>query len=185
MAITARQSLAFRDLRGHVGKVGFWYTYNSATAANLGAASTQIAAINTAIVALTNAQVVAVNGLAGNRLDPVHYGSNGVYANAETKAKLSFLAFAAGGVHSSFVRLEIPAPVVAMFLADKETVDPANAAVATLFSALSTSDAQGGFASDKMGNPITYFLGGTLVRRPFQRKITIYDLSADLGEPEE
>lgn len=185
MAIVAKQSLAFRDLRGHVGRVSYYYTYLVADAAHLGAASGAIATINTAIVALTNALVVAVTGIAGNRLDPLQYGGSGPYANAETKAKLTFLAVAAGGVHTSLVRMEVPAPVVAMFLPDKETVDPGNAAVVSLSSALSVSDAQGGFASDRLGNPIVGLVAGTLVRRPFQRKITIWDLSADLGEPEE
>lgn len=186
MAIIAKQALTFRDLRGHVGKVNFWYTYLAATAADLGAASTAIAAINTAIVALTNAVAVGITGLASNRLNPHQYGTTSTYANAETKARLTFLSVASGGVHTSLVRMDIPAPSLsAMFLADKETVDVGATAVAALTSALSASDAQGGFASDRYGNPITSLIGGVLVRRPFQRKITIWDLSADLTEPEE
>jgi len=189
--IPALQTITFRDCRGHIGKVKYYYLYDTTVAANAGltAAYTQVGVINAAILALTNALAVSITGLRSTPLAPNNYGANSDYANCETKARLAWVAqVIATGVGTSDVlaRMDIPAPLVAIFLADKQTVNPANGLVATLNTALTTVDAHAGQACTRTGAVFTSGLvGGLLQRRKFQRKLTIWDKSANLDEEEE
>lgn len=181
----ALNTLTLRDLRGHTGKVSFLYSYDPSAAADFLTAYTAVLAIINAVDALTVCQLVGVGGLASNRYSPNSYGGSGPYANAETKARLTFQVANPSTLSiASRTHIDIPAPVVAMFENDKETVNPAYGPMATLTAALLAVDAHNGQAVTRTGLIFTAFLGGTLVRRPFQRKINIYDKSANLDEPE-
>jgi hypothetical protein len=188
--LAAKQGLSFRDCRGHVGKVNYYYLWDSAVAASAGlvAARAAITNINSAIEGLTNALVVGVTGINSLPLNPLDYGATTDYANAETKARLYYQSqTVATGVVTSYgtIHIDIPAPLVTMFLADKETVNPAFAAVATLTAALQAVDAHAGQACNKQGAYFGAFIGGLLIRRKLQRKLTLYSKSSNLDEPEE
>jgi len=188
--VIQRQSLTLRDLRGHIGKVSFYYDYDPSAAADFLAAYTAVGAILAAIEALSNALVVGVEGLHGDRYSPLNYGSNSTYANCETKARLTYaVAVGAALNQTGLTHIDIPAPIVAMFYGDKETVNPAYAAVATLTAALQAVDAHAGQAVTRNGmiylpSPTT-LIGGTLVRRKLQKRLTLYDKSPNLDEEEE
>jgi hypothetical protein len=152
--------------------------YDRSVTNSLQDAASLCVSITSALQALSNAALFSVTGIIGEVLAPNQYGSALTYANAETKAKLTLLA-ADHSVH----RLEIPAPVLSMFEADQQTV--LGSAISTLVGLLTQAPIASSFACVRTGSPFAASVGGLLVRRPFQRKITIYDLSANLDEPEE
>lgn len=181
--IVAPNSITFRDLRGHTGKVHWYIGYDPTVGAQVTGAHTIYATVATAIEAMTSALVVNATGVGGQILLPNSYGGAGPYANAETKARLTFLVSYTGG-GQALTHYDIPAPLIAMFLSDKETINPANALVTAFVAAITT--AVGGAAPTTRGNGvISTFVGGVLVRRKLQRKLTIWDKSPNLDEPEE
>jgi len=179
------QGLVFRDNRGHVGKTSFHYAFDNSVAANTQAAYVAMQGIVTEIALMSNAALIGVPGVTNLALNPLEYGASAQYANAETKAVLTFQTVTPGAIAAGYglVRISIPAPKLSIFYGDQETVDPAQ--VATLLTLLTTADAHGGTACGKQEGQITAFLGGMLARRKFQRKLTIYDKSANLDEEEE
>lgn len=180
----ARQEATYRDLRGHIGKVSFFYSFNATIAANTQNAFLAVQAIIANISLLTNAALVRVTGLTATVLPPNAYGSNTSYSNCETKARLVYQVFLSPDPSvTSQVHIDIPAPNLTMFFADRETVNPAS--IAALTAALQTPDATSGQAASKNDFVFGPFLGGLLVRRKLQRKLTIYDKSPNLDEPEE
>lgn len=184
--VVARNGLTLRDARGHTGKVGWYYTYDPSAAVDIANARSQCLAIAAAIEQLTNALAVTLTGLAGQGLAPNSYGANTDYANAETKARMTFLTQNTSAPSQfGIAHIDVPAPLVSIFLADKQTVDPTNSAVVTFVTAMTTPDATAGQAVTKSNLVYLTFLGGQLQRRKFQRKITIWDKSAKLDEPEE
>jgi len=75
--------------------------------------------------------------------------SAGTYQNTGDSARLAFQT-AAGNI----VRLTLPAPTIAIFLADRITVDPANTLVIAIVAAAI------GSLTDGSGNAVVSFLGG-------------------------
>lgn len=187
MAYTiARQEVSLRDCRGHVGKTSFYYTYDTAVAANVANARAYCGTIIAAIEACTNALAITIGGLFSQPLNPDNYGANTTYANAETKARLVFqVERNVVPINYKQGSLFIPAPLQSDFFADRETVNAADANIAALVTAMVTPDATSGRAVTKDGSVYVGLLGGLLVRRRLQRKITIWDKSANLDEPEE
>jgi len=183
----ARQAVSYRDHRGHVGKTSFYYNYSNAAAANVLDAQAGVQDILTAILNMTNGLLVSVSGLASQVENPQQYGANAQFANAEDKARLWYTTSKVVGGVTDFAKasLLIPAPLVAIFYADQETVNPANALVAALTAALGTVDGAGGAPCDRRGYLFGAFIAGELLRRRFQRRITLWDKSANLDEPEE
>jgi hypothetical protein len=180
-----KQGFTFRDARGHKSTFGFYYyCVDFNTAADSAAAIARITLISGDVAALTNAVLVNVTGWASEQLNVAATGGTGDYQNCETKAKLTFQSVYTAPVAPQLARMSIPAPIVAsVFLADKETVSPA--LLATLVGHLTTPDGTGGGVCTKNGQLLGTLLGGTLTRNKFQRKLTIYDKSANLDEPEE
>ena len=111
-------------------------------------------------------------------LTPLAYGATAQYSNAEDKLVFRVLA-----ADLTIHKLEIPCPVLSAFLADQETAS--GAALADLIAVLTTAPAASSFLCTKAGSPYSLSVGGQLKRRRFQRKLTIYDKSANLDEPEE
>lgn len=77
--------------------------------------------------------------------------ATGSYQSVRVSAQLMFQTGS-----GSILRLTIPAPSAGIFLADKQTVDPANTLVAAIVTACL------GTLSDAAGNTAVAFLGGTL-----------------------
>lgn len=74
----------------------------------------------------------------------------------QTTADTARLLFQTGS--GSIIRLTLPAPKVALFLADKITVDPANATVVSIVNAAV------GHLSDGAGSAVVSFVGGVYDR---------------------
>jgi hypothetical protein len=185
--ITARSFVSLRDNRGHLGKLGWYYEFDVADAAHINDAYAQNVAIAAAFVGCSNAAQVAYGGFVGRVLEPNQYGSSAQYSAAEDKARLTFLAVDddVSPTFASFVHYEVPAPKASIFYADGETVNSASAPMVTLIAALLTIDPSGGHVVNTSGSIVSAFLGGIRKRRPLQRKLTIYDKSPNLDEPEE
>jgi hypothetical protein len=187
--VIGRQGVTLRDCRGHTGKTSFYYNYDAATAANVKNARDKSNVIISDIIALSNALVVGQTGLTSQDFSPLSYGANSTYANCETKALLTFMGViaAVGGAPAKhkLIHLSIPAPVQSMFYADRETVNPAVTAVAQLITDITAADATSGTVCSEDGATFTSFVAGILIRRKFQRRLTIYDKDPNLTEPEE
>jgi len=184
--VTAHFGISLRDARGHVGKCGLWYTFDNVDAAHVDDAYNNMLNIANAMSAMSNAALQQYTGLIGRQLQ-LNYGGTGTYVDVEDKAKLTWQIdnVAPPPVALGLVRVEIPAIKSVCFLADQETVDPNQALVDTFLDLLESPDASGGYVSSKTGLILGAFIGGTRTRRKFQRKITIYDKSANLDEPDE
>lgn len=172
----ATQTYTWRDARGHIGKTRFYISYDSGVAAD---AKTVGINIRTAVAALTNAALIKGTGPDGFELDPVTFGAVAEYLNAETKLRLVYLCGQAGPpVQSTQHRLEIPSPKVADFNTDQETA--LASAIAPLITVLKTA-VGAAFVSNADSSPVQHGLGGVLIRRKLQRKLTIYDKLPDLS----
>jgi hypothetical protein len=167
--------LIYRDVKGFSSAVRVHVNYDT-----IDHAATILGTLNTAIAALTNAAFNGSHGLAFNAPKPTVYGSNAVFSTIEDKAAFTFVDNA-GVVH----RFQIPAPKDAIFLADGETVDPANGLVTAFVTAMTTAGAGPSFFSSTAGNAITFFAAGVRVRRKIRRKINIFTLNPSLSGPDE
>lgn len=163
------QTATFRDDKGQTGVVRFFVT-----AATEDDARPLALAIVNAMAALSNASLDAAQGAYTRSPAPHTYGANAVYERIEDKANLTYQT-ASGAIH----RYGIPAPKVAIFLADGETVDTANGLVATLTAALVAAGAS------RDGVAIDSFIGGILGRSPFRRRFNIFTLNPALAGPGE
>jgi hypothetical protein len=170
-----------------VGRTHFYYLFDPSVANNVKNARDATGLAWADIEALTNGAVVDIGGLFSQSLNPLDYGTAAPYANAEDKAVLTYQTAPISNPFNLFgkMRISIPAPILALFLADQETVDPANASLVTLTTKLLATDASGGVFADGRGFQPTQFIGGVLVRRKQQRKLTLYTKSPNLDEPEE
>lgn len=171
---------SLRDARGQIGRVGGFYVFNDASAADIGAGVAHVENIINAMVSMSNAIVVRQYGLGSQIFNPQQYGANADYPNAEDKATLIYRTSV-----ETLVRFSIPAPLAALFLTDAETVDPGGALLATLTGLLTSSDSAGGSASSNGGNFIAAFVGGSRRRLRFQRKTTIWTKDPSETIPEE
>src|SRR5215469_8761456 len=128
MAVHAqKQSLTYRDAKGNTARYSFFV--DGGTTAN--AASSAAGTVIAAIAPLTNAVLQSAVGPSLVVQQEVVYGTNATFASVEDKAVFTFQT-ATGDIH----RTQIPAPVSSIFLADGETVDPANTAVVTYVAAV-------------------------------------------------
>jgi|SRR5438105_4476997 len=165
-ATVVRASYTFRDAKGATARVSLYI--NQGGGASVPAVSAQIAA---ALAGLTNAHVTDPMAAPG----VVVYGGTGTYQDIEDKAVIS-LADGFGKLH----RYQVPAPLASLFLADGETVDSANAALATLLAVFA-----GGNIVDRGGTQVAQFVGGVRQRRRVHRKINIFTKNPLLTGPAE
>lgn len=168
MAVTMLSTLSLRDDKGQVAKMR-WYS----TAATAGDAATSALAVEAAIVAITNCTVVSFTGPAGLDPQPIVYGTSAQYKNCEDKAQLLFQT-AVGALH----KFQIPAPKVAIFLTDQETVDPGNGLVVTLVAAMTD-----GVTCDRSSSPLSSLIGGGYIRRKTERKFNTITKNPALAGP--
>lgn len=178
-AATALQTATFRDSKGQVATVRFYVHSIAGTPANL---TTVAQAVVTAIANMSVAAFQAAHGPQNSNQLPVTYGASGTdYQDVQMKAVMAFSS-ATGAIH----RYMVPAPTAAQFKSDKQTLDPANANVAALITAMTTSVAAGdAFVSDRDGNQITLYLGGLFKARRVSkvRSINVRDSSLTAGLP--
>lgn len=165
----------FRDVKGFSSTFKFFASYD-----NLTDGAALFSAIHTAFAGLTNA---VANGGVGLGTVPARsdlYGSNLIFSTIEDKASLTFLD-TAGNIH----RFQVPAPKDAIFLADGETVDPANGLVVAFVTAMTTAVAGPSFACSRSGDQINHFAAGIRLRRKIRRRINIFTLNPTLTGPDE
>lgn len=171
MANALRQSFTWRDIKGNTARNRFYVSSGGTTATQKAAAQ----AVATAETAISNAAFQGANGPFTNTAVPALFpGSPATYNTVEDKAKFVF-EDAGGGRHN----FEVPAPVDTIFLADAETVDPANTDVVGFTSAVIAN------CTNQFGDAIAFFSGGIRVRRKLQRKLTIFVKAPDLDIPAE
>lgn len=101
------------------------------------------------------------------------------YDNAEDKA-----VFALATQDGTIGKISVPNPLDSIFLADKQTIDPANTAVVAFVTALNLG---GGtttlVAATKGGAIYNTFLGGLRVRGRTRRKLNIWVRNPELTAP--
>lgn len=170
MAGGQKQTITWRDAKGNTARSTFYV----ASGGTLASQNTAALAIINAMAPLSNAVQQAYNGPANAPATEVVYGTNAEFASVEDKAVFTFQT-ATGSIH----RFQIPAPIAAMFLADGETVDPANTAVVTFTSAVVAN------AFTRGDEAITFGAFGTRVRRKMHRKLTIFVKNPALSGPGE
>lgn len=171
MAVHAqRESVTYRDAKGNTGRVSFFV--DGGTSAN--AASTAAGTVITAMNALTNAVLQSAVGPSLVVQQEVVYGTNATFASVEDKAVFTFQT-ATGDLH----RFQIPAPISSIFLADGETVDPANTAVVTFVSAVIAN------CLSRNNQVLGFGAFGVRQRRKIRRKLSIFTKNPALSGPDE
>lgn len=185
--IIQRSSVSLRDQKGHVGKVSFFQEWDQAVAGADHDARNQAGNVIAALTAMSNAAWVGATGIYSPLQEPNLYGTSAVYSSAEDKARLVYLAVDddIAPVEIAFMTYEIPAPKAAIFYADGETVNGAQALVAAFTAAIQTAGVGGNIVVTRTGLLPGAFVGGYRVRRKAQRKITVWVKSPNLDEPEE
>lgn len=165
-AVLDQLFVRFRDARGNTSrlKVNIGDATHAATVTDLGTLVTHLGAV-------TNASVVSGLDPRGN----FTYGTNAEFPNVEDGAQLVFKDDV-GTIH----RFKIPAPKIAIFLDDGDTVDPGNAAVIALVGDFQTFV----YANDLSDNPLTY-VGGIRLRHKARRRLNIFVKNPALTGPGE
>lgn len=166
-----KQSFTFRDKKGNTSVFRWHYNYNGADEATQAAF---ISAVQAVLVPTTNAALQGASGpisLGG----VAQYGASGDYQDVIMKAVLNFQD-ASGQIH----RFQLPSPKVTMFLADRMTLDPANAtlkAFTDLFG-LNAAPASGTpYVSTRTGVLMANFMGGYFAAKPIRRRSNIFVLT--------
>lgn len=170
MAAGARETVTYRDAKGNTARTSFYV----ASTGTLTAQNTAALAVLTALDALTNCALASATGPATNPALPVVYGTNAAYPSVEDKAIFTFTS-AVGSIH----RFQVPAPLAAIFLADGETIDPANTLVTAFTSAVVANTVS------RDGVAITFGAFGTRIRRKMHRKFNIFTKNPALTGPGE
>ena len=173
---TYPQTFSFRDDKGQTSTMRMWIV--NATAAGALAAGSAVA---TALDALTNAAPGPAKGAFNTPPSPNDYGTTAQYANIEDKALLTFQT-ATGQVH----RYQLPAPKVAIFDPDQETVKtPDGGGDAQQILLQNLVDAMVGNVASRDGVLLDSYIGGIYIRRRFKRKFDIFTKNPDLTGPGE
>jgi hypothetical protein len=165
----AKQNFTWRDSKGNTARMSFFV--NAATAALQAVAANNIFVT---IGPLTNAAFQSSSGPETAVPTEVVYGASSVYETVEDKAVFTFQT-AAGGIH----RFQVPAPLEAIFLADGETVDPANTAVVAFVAAVIAN------ATNRNGNAIAFGANGVRKRVKLRRRLNIFLKNPALTGPDE
>lgn len=167
---TFPESFGFRDVKGQTARMSLFCTDTTAALA-----LTDMTNVYNLLAALTFAAVGPAKGAYTTSPTTNAYGTASEYQNIEEKAVFTFQT-ATGALH----RYQLPCPKAAIFLADKETIDPANTDVAAFTAAVIANK-----VSSRDGSLITAFVGGVLARRKMQRRFNIYTKNPQLTTPGE
>jgi hypothetical protein len=154
-ATALRLSFRFRDAKGNTGRMRFLIG-DATQAAILTDAATLIGHVR----AISNAEVSLVE--AGGK--DLAYGTQAVFGSVEDKARCTFY-----DSNFNLHHFEVPCPKSAIFMADGETVDPANADVIAFAGDMHT------FVYSDVNDtaPLT-FVGGVRTRRKMHRRLNIF-----------
>lgn len=166
------ERMGFRDAKGQTAVVKTWI----AGAADANAQRTAANAVTVAVSNISNCNVISLRGPYDLGPLPIVYGVSGEFDNALDKLMYAF-ADANGALH----RFQIPAPLAAVFLADKQTADQSNALIIALNTAFVTN------VVGRQGQPLTTVIGGVRIRRKYPRRpgMLVKDPLLTTGVPEE
>jgi hypothetical protein len=169
------QTFTFRDAKGNTASMRFWLN-DAASVVNPPVVNAQDLAstLRTALVAASNAAYQASSGPLSEH-GTAAYGATGAqYQDVPMKGTFVFQD-TAGRLH----RYALPAPKIALFKADQQTIDPANALVIAVKTALlATQD--GTFFCSPDGTALHDFMGGVWQGRKIRRKLNILVLDPTL-----
>lgn len=183
-----RGGVALRDARGQVARVTLYAQWGGAGGV-FDVAKGLIDTALTALLACSNGVPVGYFGAASPSgssqvLNPLHFGVEQVFQNAEDKARLVFTTAAFG-----LLAVSVPMPIGTgadnLFEADGETVDSAATNVAAFIAAMTVDGANGETMCNRSGTAVGSYVAGLRRRSPFQRKTTIYTLTPDETGPDE
>jgi hypothetical protein len=169
---TYPQTFSFRDAKGQTSTIRMWIV--NATDAGAHAAGL---AVHNALDALTNAAPGPAKGAYNTAPAPNAYGTAAMYQNIENKALLTFQT-ATGAIH----RYQLPAPILAMFEPDEETVkapDGGGDAQQILLETLVT--AMVGNVASRDGVLLASYIGGIFLTRRFKRRFDIFTKDPSLS----
>jgi hypothetical protein len=179
---TIKFNVRYRDSKGWVGGTNFFVAgdaESNAPADFAAAADTLL----TAVTALTNGALQSTSGIDfENQLAiTLTYGTAAQYDAEWMKAVMTFTCDG-GSIH----RFKIPAPKVALFLADKVTIDNggSNTPVVNFVNAMKNADTSGTYISTREGLPFTHFVGGILRLGKQPRRLNEFIKSASLVQGE-
>lgn len=169
------QSYTYRDAKGQVATFRHYINAVGSTGASpIDDALLVAQAVVTALDATTNAALQAGHGPFGE-VGVVQYGANGVqWQEVISKGKM-VMQDAKGSLHNYL----IPAPKIAMFEADQQTLNPGNGLLAALVGAL-TTPINGVFVCAKDGTQITNYMGGYWVGKKIHRRLNVFILTPAL-----
>jgi len=126
-----------------------WQDFNGITRQTILTSLTGAGAIWAAVQAASQAQAqTSWESVLGA---PVGSSAAGTYQSVKSSAQLLYQTGS-----GAQLKLTIPAPSIGIFLADRQTIDPANALI------IAINAAAIGLLSDAAGNAATTFIGGTL-----------------------
>jgi hypothetical protein len=168
-----RQSTIWRDGKGNTAASRFWVSGSGTVATQAAAASAVIVAMN----AITGLALQSASGPSTTFAQEAVYPSPVTgYDTAEDKAVFVFQT-AAGTRHS----YAVPGPLTSIFLADLQTVNPANAGVIAYVGAVIAN------VTNAHGDAVAFFVGGVRRRGKNRRKLNIFVLTPSLtaSEPAE
>lgn len=169
-AAMQKRKYAFRDAKGQVGRMVVLIG-----GADSNGVETNYIALANLLQAVSNAHVSLDINPAADRA----YGAQAVYETVEDKAQLTFTAALADG--GTIHRWQVPAPKAAIFQADGQTVDQAQADVVALVGAFETYV----YPASSATAPMAAYIGGFRVKRKLQRRMNVFTKSANLDEPAE
>lgn len=171
----SRESLTYRDARGNTSTIRFFV--NAATAADR---TTKAQAVIDAILPLTNALLQRASG-------PVDYSTPLAYpapAAGEGFTPIEDKLVLKGQCSNlQSWSIQLPAPIEAAFLADDETPDFTQAALAALIVVLQTAGAGGAVVSSLPGSPLALVYGGARIRRKAHRRFSLTTKNPQLTGP--
>lgn len=164
------QTYTWRDARGHTS-VTKLYVENDSVPAN---ERTRGLTLGTDLQGLSNAFIERTHGPYTSPAGPVAYGTQADFGSIEDKAVLTF-EDTGGGLH----RIKIPAPLASIFLADGETVDNSNTAVALFITDMIA------LARTRDGVAFIAMPAGIRTRVKTRRKVNIWTLNPAETGPDE
>jgi hypothetical protein len=160
----------YRDIKGFTAGM----RYHVASGGTAITQQTAAIAVATAAVACSNAALEIAHGPNTSNAQPPVFGTAAQYIGVHMKAVYTFRA-ADGTLH----RFQIPAPHIAIFEVDQQTVDAAQADSAAFITAVLAN------VVTANGSALTSFAGGQYRSRPQSRKLNINIKVPELDEPAE
>jgi hypothetical protein len=179
MAVLAQWcvSITFRDAKGQTRRVTVCLQTDDTTSAlDANLLASGVSNVVNALQTVSNAHVQSEANFygGGSAQSGFTYGSTGNYQSVSQQAVLYFITANPDGDPTPVGSITIPAPKAEIFEADLVTVNPANADIVTLISALNIagSTATGYIACTKSGLLYSTFVGGVLRGKKLSRRWT-------------